>query len=180
MKNKLTNLQRRCCEIYHSMKHQNQAKAYRLAGSKSRGKTLIEEAHRTLKKPQCQAYLRKLQKRSEERAVKTAAEIIAELEKVAFSNIKDYIQTTITTGESKKGKNTAKIALKALVDMTDDQLAAVSEISETGGKRTLKLYDKLKALKDLGLRFGIFPTKIEHTGEITLAQAVHNAMKGNK
>lgn len=168
---KLTILQRRTCEIYHSMAKPNQAEAYRLAGSKCRGKTLIEEAHRTLKKPQCREYLKRLQKKSEEQAVKSAGEIIAELEKVGFSNIKDYI-------EVKEGT----LTIKDLNKMTEAQAAAIAEISETtAGAIKFKLYDKPGALKALGLRFGIFPTKIEATGKfISLSQAVHDAMKDEK
>lgn len=152
------------------MKKPNQAKAYKLAGSKCTGQTLINEASKTIKKPLCQAYLQKLRKKSEEHAVKTADDIIKELEKLAFSNINNYIKVE---GES--------ITIKNFEDLTEPQLAAIAEISKTtGGTVRIKLYDKRGSLKDLGLRFGIFPTKIEATGEFTLAQAIHNAMKEKK
>lgn len=164
----LTILQRRFVETYHSMKKPNQREAYE-KHYKARGKTAEVEACRTLKKPYVRAYLKKLQKRSLERAVKGAEDIIAELEKVGFSNIYHYLEV--------KGN---KVTFKNLLEISDEQWAAIAEISETttqyGGTIKFKLYDKLRALKDLGLRFGIFPTKIEHTGEITLAQAVHKAM----
>lgn len=167
-----TPLQRQFVETYHSMRKPNKREAYEEVYA-ARGETARVEAERTLRLPHVKKYLKKLQKKSEERAVKTAADIIAELEKVGFSNIGDYIEVT-----------EGKITLKALAEMSDEQLAAISEISETttqhGRAIKFKLYDKLKALKDLGLRYGIFPTKIEHTGEITLAQAVHKAMKDEK
>lgn len=152
------------------MKKPNQAQAYKLAGSKSKGRTLTQGAYETLNKPVCQAYLKKLRKKSEEHAVKTADEIIRELEKVGFSNIKDYIEV-----------RNGVLTIKDLADMTEAQAAAIAEISEKvtlrGGHIRFKLYDKPGALKALGLRFGIFPTKVELSGELTLAQAVHKAMK---
>lgn len=167
---KLTPLQRSFVEIYHGMKERNQAKAYKQAGSKCKGKTLDVEACRTLKKPQVRAYLKRLQKKSEERALKTADDIIRELEKVGFSNIKDYFK--IEEG---------KVAIKKVSELTEAQTAAIAEITQADGSiSTFKLYNKLKALKDLGLRFGIFPTKVELSGELTLAQAVHKAMKDEK
>lgn len=167
---KLTTLQRRTCEIYHSMKKPNKTQAYKLAGSKSKGRTLEQEAYKTLKRPLCREYLKKLRKKSEEHAVKTADDIIKELEKLAFSNIKNYITVE---GNSVKIKN--------FEDLTEAQLAAIAEISKTtGGTVKIRLYDKRGSLKDLGLRFGIFPTKVELTGNLTLAQAVHEAMKDKK
>lgn len=152
------------------MKKQNQAEALRLAGSTMRGRTLVEEASRTLTKPQCKSYLKKLRKKSEEKAVKNAADIIAELEKLAFSNMKNYFDAEKT------------FVLKKIEEMTDEELAAVSEIvvNPLGGTVKLKLHDKHTSLKSLGLRFGIFPTSIEHKGIDTLAQAVHKAMTGKK
>jgi len=165
---KPTLLQQRFVEIYHSMKKPNKREAYEQV-YQARGETARVEAERTLRLPHVKAYLKKLQVKSEAQAVKSAGDIIKELEKVGFSNIKDYI----------KVKN-GKITLKDLKSLSEENLAAIAEISETttqyGGAIKFKLYDKLRALKDLGLRFGIFPTKIEHTGEITLAQAVHKAM----
>jgi phage terminase small subunit len=169
---KLTLPQRRFVEILFSMEKPNQRKAYEQVYA-CRGKTADVEAHRTLKLPQVKAYLKKLQKKSEERAIKSAADIIAELELVGFSNIKNYL----TFGPD-------GVVLKNSDELTAGQLAAVAEVSETtgkhGGTKKIKLYDKLKALKDLGLRYGIFPTKVELPGELTLAQALHNALKDKR
>ena len=163
----ITLLQRRFVETYHSMKKPNKRIAYE-KHYKARGETARVEAERTLHKPHVKAQLRKLQKKSMERAVKSAGDIIAELEKVGFSNIGHFINV--------KGKT---VTFKNLTELSDEQWAAVAEISETTtGVIKFKLYDKLRALKDLGLRFGIFPTKVEHTGELTLAQALHKAMTG--
>ena len=158
--------QKKLVQIYHSMKKPNKREAYEKV-YKARGETARVEAERTLRLPHAKAYLRRLQKKSEARALKTADDIIRELEKVAFSSIENYIQV-------KKGK----IILNNLAQLTDDQLGAIAEISAgPGGALKFRLYDKLKALKDLGLRYGIFPTHIEHKGELTLAQAVHEALK---
>jgi len=167
---KLTDLQRRTCEIYISMKKPNKTQAYKQAGSKSTGRTLEQVAFQTLKKPVCQAYLAKLRKKSEKKALRTADEIIRELEKIAFSNMENYI-----------GVKTQRVSIKDFNKMTPEQKAAIAEISETkDGHIKFKLYDKPRALKALGLRFGIFPTKVELSADETLAQAIHNAMKEKK
>lgn len=149
----LTTLQRRFVEIYHSMKKPKQAKAWQLAGSKTTGKTAEVEACRTLKKPQVKAYLKKLQKKSEERAEKTAGEIIEELENLAFSKITDYLSF------GKKG-----VTFKESSKLTPAQIAAIAEVGQKetkGGKisKHLKLRDKEGPLHKLGLRYGIFPTR---------------------
>jgi len=154
------------------MKKPNQAKAYKLAGSKCRGATLIEEASRTLNKPQCKAYLRKLGQRATMRAEKTADDIIAELEKLGFSNIRDYLSF-----------NKGGVSFKSSDELTEGKLAALTEVSEHVSKKghryiRLKLHDKLKALELLGKRHKLFTEKFE--GTLTLAGALHEAMKEKK
>lgn len=156
---KLTILQKRTCDIYFSMKKPNQAKAHKLAGSKCTGKTLEVEACKTLNKPQAKAYLKKLGQRATERAEKTADDVIRELEKLGFATIKNYLSF------SEKG-----VVLKNSDELTDEQLAALSEVSEYvtkyGTRRLrIKLYDKRAALQDLGKHHKLFTEKHELTGK---------------
>lgn len=169
MKPKLTPKQERFCAEYPQ--DLNATKAAIRAGYSR--KTARQMGSENLSKPYILEKITYQQKKALDQAEIKAADVLRELEKVAFSNIKDYL-------DIKRGR----LEIKDLKKLSDEQLAAVAEISETvsqhGGTIRFKLYDKLKALKDLGLRFGIFPTKVEHTREITLAQAIHNAMKDDK
>ena len=91
--------------------------------------------------------------------------IVAELAKIGFSNILDYLEIqdegTFTTDFSK---------------LTRDQAAAIQEITvddihEGSGQNVrktrrvkFKLSDKLNALEKLGRSLGMFKDKIEHSG----------------
>ncbi len=74
------------------MKKPSQARAYKLAGSKCTGDTLIVEACKTINKPQCQAYLQKLADKATKNTLKTAEDVIREIEKLAFSKKRDIIK----------------------------------------------------------------------------------------
>jgi phage terminase small subunit len=53
-------------------------------------------------------------------------------------------------------------------ELTEDEAALVSEVSETttaaGGSMKVKLHDKLGALEKIGKHLGMFVDKHEHTG----------------
>lgn len=148
----LTVAQKRFCQILHSMRHPNHAEAYELAGFKSTGSVASAAATRLLKRVKVAAYMEELGKRQEARAERKSDEIVAELESMAFANIADYLSFGPTG-----------ITLKDSKDLTRQQLAAVSEVSQTdtqfGGSKRFKLHDKRAALVDLGKRFGLFPNK---------------------
>lgn len=143
---KLTIRQKRLCDIYHSMKHPNKTKAYELADYRCRGKTAREEASRTLAKPQCVTYLAKLGERTTARAEKTAAEVIAEIEKLAFSNMGEFVKF------DKKG-----VTVTDSSKLSPEQLACIAEVSEfesVKGTRhfRFKLHDKKGSLELLARR----------------------------
>jgi len=112
----------------------------------------------------CQEKIYNLLKAQEKRAEKTADQIIREMEKLAFSNIEDYLSF------GAKG-----IVLNESSKLTREQLAAISEVSDTHTKhgqlkRTFKLYDKKGALVELGKRFRCFPNT--QTVDIGAAQSL--------
>jgi len=150
-------MQKRACAIYHSVKKPSKEKAYELAGYKCRGDAARTEAQRMMDLPQVKAYLNSLKEKATERAQKAADDIIAELEKIGFSNISDYLSF---------GPN--GVVLKDSTELTPDQLAAIESISETttqhGGTIRFKLHDKPESLHLLGKRHGLFPNRQELTG----------------
>jgi len=69
---------------------------------------------------------------------------IEQLEVVAFSNITDYCSF-----------NGCTIRLKPLHEIDPEKLIAIREISQSGGKTTLKLHDKTTALQLLAKSLGL-------------------------
>lgn len=131
------------------MRKPSKLKACRLAGYTMAGKHAKGEAKKTFNLPHVRAYLDSLKEVATERAQKTADEIIAELEKIGFSNIQDYL------GFGRDG-----VVLKDSEGLTSEQLAAIESISSTttqhGGTIRFKLHDKPESLQLLARRLGLF------------------------
>jgi hypothetical protein len=173
---KLTALQKRFCDILVLMEiagKSNQAEAYKLAGSKCKGKTLEQEASRTARKPQVLKYLARRRARYSSKIEKTGAEIIAEYEKIAFVNLADYYNDDFT--------------LKPISSLTDHQKAALHaiEIEEleyvnkkgkkiTTRKIKIKLHSKKGALDSLARIKGLMKGDIDDAVN-TLAKAIKEA-----
>lgn len=156
----LTELQKRFVDILVSMKHPVKLEAFQLAGSKSTGKVASVEAQKTLNKQHVRAYYESLRQGATERAKKSADDIIEELTKVAFSNIKQYLNI-----------EDDEVYFKDFADITDEQAAAIESVKVMKkiikGKKEgdddfeiqmiqFKLHSKLNALEQLGKHFGIF------------------------
>lgn len=154
----LTIRQKRLCDIYHSMKTPNKQKAYELSGYKCRGKTAKTEAQREMDKPHVKAYLDSLKATATANAQRSADEIIAELEKLAFANMADYVKFN---KEGVELIDSAKLFRK--------QMAAISEVTQVstkyGVRKAFRLYDKPECLHLLGKRHGLFPNRQEVTGK---------------
>lgn len=161
----LTGLQKRFVDILISMKKPIKLKAFNLAGYKSTGKIGQVEAHKTLNLSHVRAYYDSLRKKATEKAEKSADDIIKELTKIAFSNIKDYLNI-----------EDDEVYFKDFADITDEQAAAIESVKVMKkiikGKKEgdddveiqaiqFKLHSKLNALELLGKRFGLFPNKQE-------------------
>ena len=105
-----------------------------------------------------------------ERVELNADMIVAELKKIAFSNVSKYITVN--------DKGQAEVNLSK---MTVDDAAVISEIRvedidsgrRTGRRTIFKLYDKTAALQLLGKHLGMFIDRrqIEHTGTIEIENA---------
>lgn len=61
--------------------------------------------------------------------------------------------------------------------LTDDQAAAISEIAETQSGIKIKLHDKKGVLDSLARIAGMFVDKVEHTGSISIEQALKELEK---
>ncbi len=148
---KLTERQRRVCQVYN-VGSISKAEAYRKVYKCSKATAATEGPH-CLGKPHVKAYLKTLQAKVEAKAEKKAEDVVAELIKIGFSNIK-----TVLTDNNE---------IRDISKLPDDIAAAIesiqSDIRHDSGdsdgyteKVKVKFHSKLHALTDLGKHFGIF------------------------
>lgn len=99
------------------------------------------------------------QKAREVRTGVTADRVVAELARVAFGNSRAVMRWSA-----------GGVTLRESSELTDDEAALVSEVSETvsqaGTAVKLKTHDKVRALELLGKHLGMFVDKVEHSGAI--------------
>ena len=131
-------------------------------------------ASRLLSQDKVRARITELQAERAERTEISADRVVAELAKLGFSNMLDYLRVD-AHGDP----------VLDLSDLTRDQAAAIKEWTiETytdghgeealGVKRVkFKLEDKLGALTTLGRHLGIFNDRLEVRGSLTLEQLVN-------
>lgn len=128
--------------------------------------------------PEIFSYIKGLQYKLEETTGVTAAMVVAELAKVGFHNIKDFVN----------GSNSV-LELKGL---DSDKTAAVAGVKTTVNTKSfdvtteIKFHDKVSALEKLGRHLGIFEKdngqrKIELSGVIVTtkeAKEISDALEG--
>lgn len=139
-------------------------------------KTAAVRSSKLLAEPEVQAYIAHLQKEKVAEAGVEIEDLIVELKNVAFSNIGDYLEFSEEVyvkvpnekfdpekeasfmNEPEKTVLVGGLKIKDFGDLTDDQLAAVSEVTETAGiygkSRKFKLHDKLGAIAQLRAMMG--------------------------
>jgi phage terminase small subunit len=117
-------------------------------------KTARQIAEENLSKPNIHQAISKAQDKRSKRTEITQDMVLAELAKIAFTNMADFAQW---------GPN--GITLMSSEELTREAAAAVAEIQEStnqAGGTTLKFkrFDKIKALELLGRHLGIFDDKL--------------------
>jgi phage terminase small subunit len=100
-----------------------------------------------LKKKEIRELIDAAMKERQERTQVTIDMVVAELAKIAFSDLKDFV----------KWSKSGRIGLRPC-DQVDGRVLAAIEETVNGKSRTkkVKLYDKLKALELLGKHLGMF------------------------
>lgn len=138
----------------------SQAEAYRQAFPQSRkwkDKTVHEKASRLAADDKVRARIQALLDKAAQANEVTIERIVAEVVKIAFANQRDLMAW------GSKG-----VRLRESDELTDEQSAAVAEVSETvnaqGGTLKLKTHDKLGALRFLAELKGYLVKKQEITG----------------
>lgn len=111
-------------------------------------KTAYSIGHENLNKPEIAVAIKKVQEARAERTQVTADKVLKELARVAFSDMRSYAEW-----------GPEGVRLKASEDLSQDDSAAVTEVSESFGEngRTLKfkLAHKDSALKTLAQHVGL-------------------------
>ena len=138
----------------------SQAEAYRQAFPKAQAwkdETVWKRASELAANREVQGRIQELRDKAADANEVTIERIVAEVVKVAFANQRDLM----AWGPS-------GVKLRPSDELTDEQAASVSEVSETtsatGGSLKLKTHDKLGALRFLAELKGYLVKKSEITG----------------
>ncbi len=143
-------------------KLQSQDAAYAAAGYKPNA----SHASRLARNGKVKARVAELVEKGAEKAEIDVAKVLAELAKIGFCNMLDYVGFT-TEGDP----------FVTFANMSRDQAAAVKEITieefkdgrgddaRDVRKVSFKLADKRAALVDIGTHLKMFTQKVEHTGK---------------
>lgn len=130
------------------LKSDNITNSYLKAGYKTSKAAAGRAGSRLLKNVRIQAYLANRRAQMQGNLEISQDRIAAEYARIAFSNIKNHLSY-----------GPQGVDLKDSTELTDDQLAAVSEVSQTvtreGGSIKFKLWDKSAALGGLTKMFGL-------------------------
>lgn len=117
-------------------------------------KTANEQGARLLANVSVSQAIAAAQAKREQRTEITADRVVAELAKIAFADPRELMEW-----------GPEGVKLKDSADLTEEQAASVSEVSETttkdGGSLRLKKHDKVKALELLGRHLGMFTDKVK-------------------
>lgn len=107
-----------------------------------------QTAHALLKNPEISSAIQNAQEKMLAKFEITRERVVKEMARLAFSDMRKYAKW------SEHG-----IELRSSEELTDDEAAAVAELSETSGKtrtRRFKLHSKDRALEMLAKYFGLF------------------------
>jgi phage terminase small subunit len=140
--------------------------------------TAYSQGQRLLKNVEIADAVRKAMDERSERTKFTADQVLAELAKIGFSDIRKAVkwfsqaniaQVDETEGEIEDGSIRFAVAnqveLVSSDEIDDDTAAAISEVSMTDkGGLKVKLHDKRAALVDLGRHLKLFTDKVEASG----------------
>lgn len=130
------------------------AAGYSASLAKSKVYQWVSDHNEKNPKPHVLAAIRAAMHRRSVRTEITADNVLRELGRIGFSDMRRF------TAWGPNG-----IRLKDYSELTDDEAAAVAEVSQTvteaGGSLKFKLHDKRAALVDLGKHLGMFTEKLD-------------------
>ena len=138
----LTAYQKRFCDIILLMELTGKVekrKAYEMAGYKARGHIAEVEVTKTLSQPLVSAYLARARKRRAKLVEKTDAEIIAQFEKLGFSDLADFASWDKGGFKLKSSKDIPAGKIPALKSITIDEQEYTTKKGKKGITRRIKI-----------------------------------------
>lgn len=150
----------------------NATRAYKAAyKSCKKDETARANGSRLLTNANIKYYINERMKEREKRTEITQDRVLKELAKIGFADIKDYLEyKTAKTIVEYDEDGESVIDYKQIIDVIDSKYVDTSIIQEVSiskdGTFKFKLYDKQKALVDIGKHLGMFVDKVEHSGAI--------------
>ena len=135
-------------------------------------------ASQLLTNPNVQAFLAKLTKKHADKLDLDAEKVLAELSRVGFSNILDYLKITDEGDAYVDLSRLTREKAGAVLEITVDEYTEGRGKDARKVKRTkFKLADKIRALELLGKYLKLFTERVEVTGLAGLADAIAEARK---
>lgn len=175
---KLTDNQERF--VQELIKGKSQREAYKIAYPKSiawTDKAIDVNASKLLKNTKVLLRYNELHdrliKEAEDECIITAKEVLRELKRIGFADIKDFLsfRTEKTVVGYDKDSNEPIFDYAPIIDLIDSENVdgkAVQEVSLSAkGTFSFKLHDKMAALDKLGKHLGMFTDKVEVKGNIS-------------
>jgi len=174
---RLTNKQEKFVE--ELIKGKSQREAYKLAGYKTdkmADKTIDEAASRLFKNSKVLARYEELRarlvKEAEDECIVSAKEVLRELKRIGFADIKDYLsyRTAKTVVGYDKDTGEPIIDYAQIIELIESEKIdgrLIQEVSiNSKGVFTFKLHDKMAALDRLGKYLGMFTDKVEVSSQV--------------
>ena len=154
----------------------NATRAYKDAGYQYKNsKVATQLGSRLLKNPKVKRFIDHVNEEKRKRCAITQDQVINELAKIAFADLKDYLEyRTEQTVVDYNEEGAPIVDYQQIIDVIDSKEVDTSVVQEVSvdnkGNFKFKLYDKQKALLDLGKHLGMFTEKIEHSGGVNIQQ----------
>ncbi|MBU3208700.1 terminase small subunit [Clostridium algidicarnis] len=158
----------------------NATRAYKVAYPNcKKEETAAQAGSRLLRNVKVKEHIDKRMKDREKRTEVTQDKVLQELAKIGFADIKDYLEyKTAKTVVQHDENGEPVIDYQQIVNVIDSKEVDTSVIQEVSigkdGTFKFKLYDKQKALVDIGKHLGMFTDKVEVKGNLS----VNNPFEG--
>lgn len=161
----LTEKQERFCQKYIELKDASAAYRASYNAENMKDTTIHVRACELLKNSKVAVRLEELQAHHFKRHEITVDNILSELGKIGFSDIRNIVKwgdSVAVKNEDGEIEFAHGVGLKGS-DEIDDQIAgAIAEVSQTKDGLKVKLYDKQSALVNMGKHLGMFPSNHKH------------------
>ena len=153
----------------------NATRAYKAAGFKyTTENSAGVMAHKLLKKPNIKEQVDARIKEREKRLEVTQDKVVNELARIAFADLRDFLEYRTEKTVIGKDRDTGEpiVDYQQIIDVIDSRKVDTKVVQEVSigkdGTFKFKLYDKQKALSDLGRHLGMFVDKVEHSGGVNV------------